>query len=57
MKFSEVHITVPKYIPIDFGDDPDIQPDIRIVTKINKDLFQHRNMYSRKFHAANHYHF
>ena len=29
MKFSEVHITVPKYIPIDFGDDPDIRPDMR----------------------------
>ena len=29
MKFSEVHITVPKYIPIDFGDDLDIRPDIR----------------------------
>ena len=29
MKFSEVHITVPKYIPIDFGDDLDIRPDMR----------------------------
>ena len=36
---------------------PDIRPDIRIVTKINRDLFWHRNMNSWKFHAANYYHF
>ena len=29
MEFSGTHITVPEYIPIDFGDNPDIRPDIR----------------------------
>ena len=36
---------------------PDIRPDIRIVTKIKRDLIWHRNMYYRKIHVASYYHF
>ena len=36
---------------------PDIRPDIRIVTKINRDLFWHRNMNSWKYHVVSYYRF
>ena len=36
---------------------PHIRPDIRIVTKIKKDIFCHRNINSWEFHAANYYRF
>ena len=36
---------------------PDIRPDIRIVTKINRGLFWHRNINSWKFHVVSYYRF
>ena len=35
MRFSVVHIKVPELIPFDFGDDPDIRPDIRFNNFLN----------------------
>ena len=36
---------------------PIIRPDIRIITKINRDLFWHRNMNSWKSHVVSYYRF
>ena len=49
--FMQIHWILRKLIQ------PDIRPDIRIVTKINRDLFWHHNMSAWKFHAASYYHF